>query len=263
MIALIDGDIVVYRCAWASDKVEEAIARWRTEEMINTIVADLEASDFKIYLTSQDRSNFRFEVDPQYKANRVAPKPRHYLALRTYMIEQLGAVVVEGEEADDALGKEQINDSIICTIDKDLDQIPGWHYNFVKKTKYNISPLEAQRHFYWQMLVGDKAVDNVEGCPGIGESKATRLLDGCQDEIEMCEVVVNKYLNAYGERSIEKLLLAGKLLWIRKRGAESWQVNGEAVSKPVLERFLRVKESSLSMNQKNINISCPSENEST
>jgi len=259
MKALIDADILVYRVGFASEEAEEGIAKWRLNDMISRMLDSVEADDFTCYLTSTDKSNFRFTLFPEYKAHRKQPKPKHYDFLRQVLVEEYNAEVVTGIEADDALGiaqwkppskllvfpedrkqAEKILESqqtIICTIDKDLDMIPGWHYNFVKERKYNISDLEAYRSFYWQVLVGDKASDNIEGCPGIGKVKATRYLEGCTCEKEMYDLVVRKY---HENSTADALWLAGQLLWIRRKPDQGWtRTNGEVVSKSTLENSFK------------------------
>lgn len=249
MLALIDSDILVYRVGFTTEDLDEALAMYRMDESIQRILDAVDTKQSRHYLTSQDRSNFRFALFEEYKAHRKQPKPRHYLLLRNYLIEEYGAVVVEGQEADDQLGidHDKVGDTtIICTIDKDMDQVPGWHYNFVKMYKYKITPLEATRQFYYQCLVGDKSTDNIEGCPGIGPVKANRMLEGCENEQEMLEVVVKQYQKAYGNEFAQKLWLAGQLLWIRKQPKQSWELlSGEVVSKDVLESFYLNQESLL------------------
>jgi len=50
--------------------------------------------------------------------------------------------------------------SIIVSIDKDFKQVCGWHYNFVKKDKFYVSPEEGLRFFYKQILTGD-SIDGI------------------------------------------------------------------------------------------------------
>jgi DNA polymerase-1 len=122
------------------------------------------------------------------------------------------------------------DESIICTIDKDLDQIAGWHYNFVQGRMYNISQIEACRSFYDQCLVGD-TTDNIKGCPGIGKVKAQRRLEGATTEKELFESVMDAYHNAYGDGWEEKLFLAGNLLWIRREVDQGWVYNNSVLTK--------------------------------
>ncbi len=60
------------------------------------------------------------------------------------------------------------------SIDKDLDMIRGWHYNFIKDKKYFIDDQQAIKHFYTQILTGDR-VDNIIGLRGIGPKKAEKI----------------------------------------------------------------------------------------
>ena len=84
-IALIDGDILTYRTGFSSRDIPLSLALSRLNKTIENICKACDAKDYNIYLTSQDHSNFRFEVDPTYKANRSSEKPPYYTDLREYM----------------------------------------------------------------------------------------------------------------------------------------------------------------------------------
>lgn len=258
MIANLDSDILVYRVGWASEDVEEEIAKWRLFEAIKNIQDALETNDFNCYLTSTDKSNFRYKLFPEYKANRTQPKPKHYEFLRNVFLTELKAEEAFGQEADDLLGINQNDNTILCSIDKDLDQIPGWHYNFVTLLKYRLSTLEAMRCFYMQCLVGDKSTDNIEGCPRIGKVKANKMTEGCENEQQLLETVIKAYSNAYPKKEwADRLLLAGNLLWVRKKPNQSWELSsGEVVSKLVLEHFLKLMELDLDTSPEESPTSC-------
>jgi hypothetical protein len=227
MIALLDGDIITYRVGFTTMDVDPYIAIARTDESIRNICQSIDTNDYKCYLTAQGiEHNFRYQIDNTYKANRKeAQKPTHYNLIRGHLIENHGAIIAQGEEADDLLGIEQTTrgtDSIICTIDKDLDQIPGWHYNFVKGLRYNISEIEGRRFFYAQLLIGD-ASDNVAGIKGLGTKRTGALLDQLSTEGELFRVVAKQYKNQYGEEEwLKQLTKTGQLLWIRKQEGEIW-----------------------------------------
>lgn len=239
--ALVDGDILVYRVAWASENEPEGIARARLDELFDRIMLGTSAEKALVFLTSDDQSNFRFKLFPDYKANRKdKPKPQHYKFLREYLKDHYLATEVFNQEADDAIGiaAGHEKDSIICTIDKDLDCIPGWHFNFVKDEIYNVDELSAIRWFYHQCLEGDKATDNIEGCRGIGKVKAARMLEGCENEEEMFQTVLQAYEKVYPvNEAHDRFLLAGSLLWIRREPDQPWVLNGSPVSKETLQRY--------------------------
>ena len=85
----------------------EGIAMYRMDAMIGSILEFLGTTQYKCFLTSTDKSNFRFDYYPEYKANRIQKKPTHYHLLRDFLINMHGAEVVYGQEADDALAQEQ------------------------------------------------------------------------------------------------------------------------------------------------------------
>jgi len=87
--------------------------------------------------------------------------------------------VIEGREADDECAIAQYthdSPSIICTIDKDLDQVPGHHYDYVRKTFYTTSKDEGECLFYKQVLSGD-STDNIPGCYKVGAVRAAKIVD--------------------------------------------------------------------------------------
>jgi hypothetical protein len=118
-----------------------------------------------------------------YKGNRdPAHKPFHYDAIRDYLRTNYNSLLTSGIEADDAVSiyahehyeRRKPEQLVICTIDKDLDQIPGLHYNYLHKVHYAITNAEAERFFVYQILAGDPT-DNIVGVWRCGESAATRI----------------------------------------------------------------------------------------
>jgi hypothetical protein len=193
---------------------------------VDKIIQDLGVTQFTGYLSG--KNNFREAIATirPYKGNRDRnKKPIHYNSIREYLIKYYGAIVVDGIEADDALAIAHLKEeqSIICTIDKDLDQIPGWHYNFVTKIKYIVTEQEAIENFYKQLLKGD-VVDNIVGVPGIGDAKATKLIQKGKTKEEYELLCKEKYKEVYGERGEEVLLENARLLYILRKPNELWDL---------------------------------------
>jgi hypothetical protein len=165
---------------------------------------------FRIFLSG--KKNFRDEVAKSYpyKGTRIVAKPTHYELIRTHLVDKWGAIIVEGFEADDALSVVQTCsgscETVICSTDKDLDQIAGFHYNWMKDDLYEVSKLDGLRFFWRQMLTGD-ASDNIKGIYGIGPKKADKILDSAlesklpkeTDEEAWERVVVNTYVKYFGK----------------------------------------------------------------
>lgn len=215
MKALIDADIVAYRVACTlSDDDAEDYAYARAEDLIDQILVNTEATEYHLYLTGKD--NYRYSLYPEYKAHRPKEKPFWLEKVRQYLIANFNAEVVNGQEADDALGIAQTEDTIICSIDKDLLMIPGRHYNFVKDEFIEVDHYGAMVHFYMQCLTGDRA-DNIKGIPGIGIKKAERILAECYTEQQFFTAVREAYSND------EEFLMNGRVLWIRRKPNEDWK----------------------------------------
>lgn len=227
MIAILDGDIYSYRVGFTTNDVDLGIALWRLDEMVSNTLEEVKATQYKIYLTDSE-GNFRAKLYPAYKANRVQPKPKWLEELKEHLIVNWGASISLGQEADDSLGIEQEknwiyfqNQSVICSIDKDLLQIAGHHYNFVKKEWKYVTSTEGRKWFYTQLLTGD-VVDNIKGVSGIGIKKAEKILTGCTEETSLFEATREAYERGYGEAGISLLSLYGKLLKIRTIKDEVW-----------------------------------------
>ena len=215
MKALIDADIVAYRvaCTLEDDDAEDFVYA-RAEDLIDNILVNTEATEYRLFLSG--KNNFRYTIYPEYKAHRPKEKPFWLEKCRQYLIATFNAEVVDGQEADDALGIAQTEDTIICSIDKDLLMIPGRHYNFVKDEFQEVTNDSGMRHFYMQCLTGDRS-DNIKGIEQIGPKKAEKILAGCVTEQELFNAVREAYSND------EEFLMNGRVLWIRRKENEDWK----------------------------------------
>lgn len=221
MKALVDADILVYRFGFASEGDPAEFALARLSEFLDNLQAMDGIDEVWGYLTGSN--NFRNEIakTAPYKGNRVMAKPYHYQLLREYMERAWGFEVIDGMEADDAIGIEayrnEPDETIIVSIDKDLNMIRGHHYNFVKEEKYFVTEEEAIRNFYLQILTGDK-IDNIIGLDGIGPVKSKKLLKDCNTELEMYEAVLKAY-----DGDEARVLENARLLWILREPKQVWR----------------------------------------
>jgi len=221
--ALIDGDILVYRVGFSTNEPdEEKFAISRMGNFVDRLIRLGGIETYEGYLTG--KNNYRSEIatEQAYKGNRKdARKPVHYDSLREYLVSKWGFTVIDGQEADDAMGIKAYelpeDSSCIMTIDKDLDMIRGWHYNFVKEDLYYVTEKEAIKNFYIQILTGDR-VDNIPGIKGIGPVKAKKILENCTTEKSLFKAVSEKY-----DHDIDKLTERGRLLWIRRKEKQLWK----------------------------------------
>lgn len=232
MLALLDGDIITYRIAFTTQDEDGWVAKVRLNKYIDEILFNSGASDYIIYLTDS-AGNFRNKLYPDYKANRTQEKPKNFQAIRDALIEYEAAEVATGQEADDALGIHQTGsyDSIeyhttICTIDKDLLQVPGPHFNFVKNKHEFVTEEQGLAFFYQQLLTGDNT-DNIPGINKIGPVKAKKILGEWTSEQDAQAKVIEAYKTLMGldeEKARERINLLGQLLWIRRKQDEVWSL---------------------------------------
>lgn len=242
MKALIDGDILLYRCAAAAQSklyicydeqsrvvlgqfskakevkefsegkeglkndwyvlaqpISNAIHNFETA--LAAVLRDSGSDKFTIFMSADTCFRDRISSTRKYKGNRDrTQRPVHYHRLKKYIISKYNPTIKDDMEADDLLGIEQstLTNTIICSLDKDLDQIPGLHYDWVKKVIYNVTEEGAKRNFWVQVLTGD-ATDNIQGIPGIGPKTAEKLLENCSTDKEYWDVVLEEYTTLCGD----------------------------------------------------------------
>ena len=224
MHVLIDGDIIGYRIGFSTEEENEKIVVSRVATFIESMLwEDLDAETYQGYLTGS--GNFRNDIarTAPYKGNRTAPKPKHLQFIRDYLVSAWDFRISEGEEADDSIAIEHTSrnhESIIASIDKDFLQLPGKHWNFVKKEMTEVNEAEALLNFYRQVLTGDR-VDNIIGLKGIGPVKADKILANYTSGAEMYLACIEAYSGSE-ERVIENC----RLLWLRRTVGEIWQPPG-------------------------------------
>lgn len=224
---LIDADIVCYRCAASCEKqgvVTEPleVALDRIDDLMERIMYSCQASYYRAFLTGSN--NFRYQIYPDYKGNRKdTPRPEYLQDCREHLVTGWNAKVSDGNEADDELGLRQTDDTVICSIDKDLLMIPGRHYNFVKDEHQEVSKTLGLQNFYWQLIMGDKS-DNILGYDGKMRTTVPKFLQELQnalfsltEEIDMYELVLSVY------KDPDLLPVMAKCLWIQQYDRIEWE----------------------------------------
>lgn len=227
MQALIDGDIVAYRCSASAEHEPEEIAVLRIENMMQDILRESESDEYRCFLTGQ--GNYRYDIYPLYKANRKdKPKPVHLQACRDYLVEAWNAVISEGCEADDLIGIaatdcEDPMAFVICSIDKDLKMIAGHHFNFVTKERSFVTPIEGLKSFYKQLILGDVS-DNIPGFDGKARQKWPKFMQHHHDYIDMCsnDIDMYNYVREIYTNEAHNIILNGRLLYIQRNQGEQW-----------------------------------------
>lgn len=204
---------------------------------------------FRGFLSGSD--NYRNKIAKQavYKGNRDPEnRPYHYEAIRDYVRRYWDTVVSRNCEADDLISimaeqaRTQHRDAVVVSIDKDLDQIPGLHYNPDKKVFYSQDRDSALLYFYQQALSGD-STDNIPGCYRVGIQGAIRFIEeytsefeeiGLEQEQSIWNAIVAQYTASknragcpyVGEASRDIALETARLVYIQRAPRELWNEPG-------------------------------------
>ena len=189
---LIDADVLAFE---ASVIAEESI-EWKDEMW--TVHADMalakarvinRVEEFKdmmktnsVTMCLTDRANFRRVLNPDYKANRSKSRlPIILRQVKQWIIEELDGQMWANLEADDVISilatdKEMDEETIIISIDKDFKSVPGIFYDYNKGEYHHPTEEEADNYHLVQTIAGDHT-DGYSGVPGIGVTRAERLLE--------------------------------------------------------------------------------------
>ncbi len=238
---LLDGDILAHELGQSviqSQYVTAKEARYNCDKKVQDIMDQAGCGDVRIFLTDGP-SNFRHKIATikPYKGNRDdSTKPTYWAHIRTHLCQRHGAEVVYGYEADDKLAMEQRDDTVLCSRDKDLDQIPGYHYSWncgrqKEKPIYHVSEEEGLRSFYLQLVMGDPG-DNIPGLYRIGVVNSKKKLDACMvgvtraEDVEraMYTMVQKMYEVRFGSYWELFLVENARLLYLLRSEEDVWQI---------------------------------------
>lgn len=234
-IALVDADTIAFTAALNSQEESELLPRefysdeeWKKLTELNSFnelegtyrQANVEAGVINakgkiqrildktgckdVYLVFSGGHNFRYDVFPEYKANRDRTlTPAGLSEIRDELLKLYDGKLCDGHEADDEVVylKEKFPDKyILCALDKDvINSIEGKHFNYYESAlhKKEMKWVEVDRHTtliwrYLQTLTGD-TTDNIIGLKGIGPKTAEKILACCCSHAELWNAVCEAY----------------------------------------------------------------------
>ena len=236
MRALIDGDVILHSCLWGTKNFEEA--KGKIEFSLESWSDGAFCSERIVALGPEEGKNYRDDIYHLYKQTATRVKGRgvrleHFYQTKEYLYSLPDALVADNEEADDLLGILLYDDpenSVVITSDKDLDQLPGLHYNpgILTKDKkpifYEQKEEDANRFFLKQMLMGD-GVDKIPGIPGLGVETADKLIADIKPYQAVAELVIEEYKKRLKDDWYNWFLANGKLLYLRRRCYENFTMD--------------------------------------
>jgi DNA polymerase-1 len=216
-VILVDSDSIYFRMACVTKKKKDI--RVGIDHTMREIQQNCGSDNFLVAI--KGRGNFRKKIYPDYKSTRKELDADVKEALNyghDYMVSKYSAVMADDMEADDLVSiwanecRDVAQDFTVAGIDKDLLQIHGTHYNFVKKEITEISEDTANLKLMLQCLTGDRS-DNIPGIKGIGPKKAEKLLSGVPMQRRWNRVRSAWRANKAGDPSVAKRLLTMITSW--------------------------------------------------
>lgn len=218
----IDGDMVAYRAAFASEYetkwdddhwtllCSERDMKWEVKTFFNNVRYKLDSDDLTPVFSPS--SNYRYELFPEYKASRKGKrKPLGLKWLIGWMKESFGGITADNMEADDWIGilcTKEPKKTVAVSGDKDFGTLPIDWYNPLSDERKRTSKEDAANFHLIQTLAGDQA-DGYAGAKGVGLIGAKKLLD---KKGYSWETVVEAYEKA--GQTEEDALLNARLAYI-------------------------------------------------
>lgn len=216
----------------------------RVNSLLNSWVYAAECDAAKLFMTKSE-ANFRVRLafTKPYKGQRKTEKPPFFYELREHLLEVHGAILADGEEADDLMSIAQwdshrrfqqdtgdefpigspehkaFSDTCIVSLDKDLMIVPGWHLQPGQEKKW-VEPmgwLELRRKangqvkdlkgaglmFHYAQMIIGDDIDNYAGIHGRGAKYAYDLLKDCKTEKELYMAVLSAYKAKFGHGQVK------------------------------------------------------------
>jgi hypothetical protein len=210
---------------WDSEiKVEPwTNCQWILDNKIFECIRANGMDDARLFFSPKKTFRDEVAITLEYKANRKPNKPEYAKKIVEYLNDTYICETGDGVEADDLMGIYQTKDTVICTNDKDLKMIAGKHYNFATKKEEDdphdwVDEFDADMWFLTQLIAGD-SVDNIQGIPGWGVTKAQKLVDSFETDISgLIEEIELMYADQYCATWREVMDEHAALVWILRAG---------------------------------------------
>ncbi len=215
-IVNIDGDFLAYFAA-GGESMEAGISRNVARDRIEKFRVMTGSERARVHLSAGDcDKGLRYLVakeTPYQEQRSGGRKPKNWLAVREFLETYEGDLCEikrwRTREADDGAAYccETLSGGLdaVASKDKDWRMFAGLHCDWDSFVLTQVNPgdyrvdgkngkVYGHYFFWWQMLRGDTA-DHIPGLRGVGEERATALLDGTTSNFDAFTVVAGEYAN--------------------------------------------------------------------
>jgi DNA polymerase-1 len=239
-LVLVDGSSYLFRAYHAlppltTSKGQPTGAAYGVINMLRKLIST-EKPDYLGVIFDTKSKNFRHEIYPQYKANRIVMPDELALQIEPLhnIIKAMGLplIAINGIEADDVLAtfadiatKKHIK-TVISTGDKDLAQLVDKNITLVNTMTGNVLDEQGVVEKFgvrpdqivdYLTLIGD-TVDNVPGIPKVGPKTAVKWIQeyGSLDDIVKHADSIKGKVGEYLRENLSNLPLGKKLVTVLK-----------------------------------------------
>jgi 5'-3' exonuclease len=220
-VLLIDADSLLYTAIYnpdplVKDDIEES--KFRLDNKIQEIHNNIE-SYYNIVKTMYflgGSNNFRYELYPEYKANRPKEKHPFISELKEYLATKYEAIIAPKGEADDILYSTYLkcrDNCVVSSIDKDVFfatyNCPQYNYRSYKDvlgTFSQITEEESKLALATQVIMGD-VVDNIKGAVGKGKKYCEKHLKLGMTDYQFIKNILIAYKHSYKNYKLAKEMI--------------------------------------------------------
>ena len=225
-VILIDADSLMYFSSYGSEEdqlLSETKLSEKIYDILNIIGNSYNVDRYYVFVKGKD--NFRYKIFPEYKKSRPQKHPIIDI-LNQYLVENFAAIESHNAESDDYVFSysqlpEYIGRAIVCSVDKDMLQIPGIHYDYQKNKYHHISEEDGRYNLAIQMIMGD-AADCIPALRGYGRKKAEKIIKRGMSVYQNIRVILQEYQKNCKTlvEAREQIRLNYKLLKLQKVNVE-------------------------------------------
>ncbi|MGL9681479.1 MAG: DNA polymerase I [Wolbachia sp.] len=227
---------------------------------LNMVLKYITHSDYLTIALDSGKKNFRHDLYPEYKANRVTPPedliPQFAILREAVEAFNLSYEEIEGYEADDIIAtlaakyaNHQDFKVIVITSDKDLFQLLNHNiliYDPIKNIYIDEKQIigkfgvNSNRLLDLFSLTGD-ASDNIPGVPGVGPKTAAKLLNefgSLENILENINSIEQTRVRNILTKHKEEALISRKLLLLCEKVDLQHDVTKYEIHPPDMEKLL-------------------------
>ncbi len=218
-IVFFDADSLIYHCLYSGkdefgEKNPEYVdldlemLKGKLSESVLKVFNNIEKyfTVPKYYIFIKGKGNKRYDILPSYKANRPPSNPLS-IPLYQHLKDTFGAIESNGYESDDYVYSASLainHEGIITSVDGDMLQCPGIHYNYQKNIWLRQTEAASRLHTAIKVLTGDTG-DNVLVNKGLGPKKAAKIVHEGMTDYQYIRAIYQTYIK-YNSENAKKLL---------------------------------------------------------